>query len=391
MINLSLKSIQYYLIPHTQVGDLKDLVGRLRADKKMSSSESAELAEKRTALVAKLEDFESANRQLRTLLQSQHSAQVEAEQEAEQRQMLLRKLTEVDAVCQRQQKHIDDKSKLLSETSQALMAAQDQNKALLSLQTSLEHTRGHLQREVHKKEGEINRLQVALKSMEAELEKSRRDAASAADAIECAKGKIDSDKEALKKAAKIQKQRAQMSEQTVATLNRKLLEQEETIKELRVRAEGEDGQGGEKQMLEQEIQKLRSLLSEMEEQLANSRQSFETQMEELGDELKMKLKDAKKLKTENEKLTSSLAEFEEKLQRDDDEIRELRSKLKNYEDMAEEYQAQAKRANQVRFEGGVLNFRFVSSVSPQMNHYLPVYCSLNQKLCKNLFTFFPGV
>ena len=124
--------IQYYLIPDTQVGDLKDLVGRLRADKKMSSSESAELAEKRTALVAKLEDFESANRQLRTLLQSQHSAQVEAEQEAEQRQMLLRKLTEVDAVCQRQQKHIDDKSKLLSETSQALMAAQDQNKALLS-------------------------------------------------------------------------------------------------------------------------------------------------------------------------------------------------------------------------------------------------------------------
>ena len=90
------------------------------------------------------------------------SAQVEAEQEAEQRQMLLRKLTEVDSVCQRQQKHIEDKSKLLQETSQALAAAQDQNKALISLQASLEHTRGHLQREVHKKEGEINRLQVGI-------------------------------------------------------------------------------------------------------------------------------------------------------------------------------------------------------------------------------------
>jgi len=330
----------------TQVGDLKDLVSRLRADKKMSSTESAELAEKRTSLVAKLEDFESANRQLRTLLQSQHSAQVEAEQEAEQRQMLLRKLTEVDSVCQRQQKHIEDKSKLLQETSQALAAAQDQNKALISLQASLEHTRGHLQREVHKKEGEINRLQVALKSMEAEVEKSRRDVINASEFAESAKGKIDGDKEALKKAAKIQKQRALMSEQTVAKLNQKLLEQEEMIKTLNVQVEGEDGKGGEKELLEQEITKLRSLLSEMEDQLANSRQSFESQMEELGEELKIKLKDAKTLRSENERLTTSLAEFEENLKRDDDEIRELRAKLRNYEDMAEEYQTQAKRANQ---------------------------------------------
>ena len=83
--------------------------------------------------------------------------------------------------------------------------------------------------------------------------------------------------------------------------------------------------------------------------MANSRHSFETQMEELGEELKIKLKDAKTLRSENERLTTSLAEFEDKLRRDDDEIRELRSKLKNYEDMADEYQTQAKRANQVRF------------------------------------------
>jgi len=135
----------------TQVNQLKDFVARLRDDKKMTCGESAELAEKRSGLVAKLEDFEAANRQLRNLLQSQHRAQVGVEQETEQRQMLLRKLTEVDSICQQQQKHIDEKSKLLTEATRALEAAQDQNKALLSLQTSLEQTRGHLQREVHKK------------------------------------------------------------------------------------------------------------------------------------------------------------------------------------------------------------------------------------------------
>ena len=314
----------------------------------MSGAESAELAEKRTALVTRLQDFESANRQLRSLLQSQHSAQVEAEQEAEQRGMLLRKLTEVDAVCQRQQKHIDEKSKLLTETSQALMAAQDQNKALLSLQTSLEHTRGHLQREVHKKEGEINRLQVALKSVEVEVEKARRDVLSASEAASSAKEKVGGDKEALKKAVRIQKQRAQMSEQTVGTLNRKLIDQEETIKLLQTRLDGEGGAGGEKELLEQEIRKLRSLLTEMEEQLASSRHSFETQTEELAAELKVKLKDAKALKAENERLTASLDEFEEKLRGGDDVIRELRTKLKDYEEMADQYQTQAKRANQVR-------------------------------------------
>ena len=71
-------------------------------------------------------------------------------------------------------------------------------------------------------------------------------------------------------------------------------------------------------------------------------------MEELGEELKTKLRDARTLRTENERLTTSLAEFEEKLQKDDDEIRELRTKLRSYEEMAEEYQSQAKRANQVR-------------------------------------------
>ena len=98
--------------------------------------------------------------------------------------------------------------------------------------------------------------------------------------------------------------------------------------------------------MEEEITKLRSLLSEMEDQLANSRHSFETQMEELGEELKIKLKDAKTLRSENERLTTGLAEFEENLKRDDDEIRELRVKLRNYEDMTEGYQTQAKRANQ---------------------------------------------
>ena len=70
--------------------------------------------------------------------------------------------------------------------------------------------------------------------MEAEVEKSRRDVINASEFAESAKGKIDGDKEALKKAAKIQKQRALMSEQTVAKLNQKLLEQEEMIKTLKV-------------------------------------------------------------------------------------------------------------------------------------------------------------
>lgn len=333
-----------------RVNELKDLVHRLREDKKMSASDSAELAEKRTGLVNKLEEFEAANRELRNLLQSQHRQEVEQEQESEQRQMLLRKLTEVDSVCQRQQKHIDDKGKLLREATKALEAAQDQNKALLSLQTSLEQTRGHLQREVHKKEGDINRLQVTFKGMEGEVEKARKELANMADLLEAARDKTDGDKEALKKAAKIQKQRAQLSEQTVATLNQKLIEKDDFIAELRQENgvyQNETGKGDkDKELLEQEVRKLRSLISEMEQQLADSRTSFERQTEELAEELKIKLRDAKSLRAENERLTSSLHEWEEKLRHDDDEIRDLRSKLKNYEDMVEEYQSQAKRANQ---------------------------------------------
>jgi len=187
---------------------------------------------------------------------------------------------------------------------------------------------------------------VALKSLEAELDKARKDASALTENVESSKGKIDADKEALKKAAKIQKQRAQMSEQTVTTLNAKLVEKEEIIQGLKRKLGEENGTEGEKALLENEIKKLRNLLQEMEHQLADSRISFERQTEELAEELKVKLKELKSLRSENERLTNDLEEFESKLRGDDDEIRELRAKLKSHESMVEEYQVQARRANQ---------------------------------------------
>ncbi len=79
-----------------QVAALKDMIRRLRDDKRISSSDTAMLAKQKELLMERLADFEATNHSLRKMLRDRHEEEAASMRLSEQRDLLLRKLSETE-------------------------------------------------------------------------------------------------------------------------------------------------------------------------------------------------------------------------------------------------------------------------------------------------------
>ena len=82
------------------------------------------------------------------------------------------------------------------------MSEREQLQSMTDLQTSVSATRGHLQNQLRKREGDCNRMAVQLRKMENQLEQQQIDVDHAQGLLGAAKEKAASDKEALKRATR---------------------------------------------------------------------------------------------------------------------------------------------------------------------------------------------
>lgn len=117
----------------------------------------------RNELLHLIEQYERSNRQLKDNLRHQYHLEAEHAIRAEQYDTLKMHISEL----QNENQHIrhvlldreNDNIMLLNE----LERIRNQTIGFDTMKTSLEHNRAHLQRELYTKEGEINRLQCALR------------------------------------------------------------------------------------------------------------------------------------------------------------------------------------------------------------------------------------
>ena len=81
----------------------------------MSSSDSAMLAKQKELLMERLHDFESTNRALRRLLRDRHEQEAAGLRLSEQRDILLRKLSETEDTVQRMRGDILERDRVITD------------------------------------------------------------------------------------------------------------------------------------------------------------------------------------------------------------------------------------------------------------------------------------
>ncbi|XP_052092013.1 outer dense fiber protein 2-like isoform X1 [Mytilus californianus] len=334
-----------------QIGELRDALRRLREENRISSSDSNRLSRQKDLLLEKMADFEATNKALRRILREQHEYEAAAIRLGEQRDVLLKKLADSDRRNERIHIELDDRDRHIRELRGQISAQRnkikdnDEEVATLSgLQHSIEQTRAHLQKQLRQKEADCNRMAVQVRTVESSRAQDKIEIEHLTEMLAKAKDKAERDKEALKKATRVQKQRATKSHDALEQLSSQLLEKDAHVEELRSQLEQihprYDKVCKEKSQILAENSALKTRLGEVEALMDRVEHSSKSHTDTIVVELREKQQEVAYLKADNEKLKSSIATIEAKFRQADEELIQLRGNLKQYENLVEEYKSQ---------------------------------------------------
>ncbi|XP_052789750.1 outer dense fiber protein 2-like isoform X2 [Mya arenaria] len=331
-----------------QASSLRDLIRKFRQDSRISQGDSAKLSKQKDLLLEKLADFEATNRTLRRFLREQHKQEAAAVRLGEQRDMLIKKLADTDISNERLKSELIDRDRMVAELRVQIESNREENLQLTKLQSSMEATRGHLQKELRTKEADCNRMAVQIRTLESDCAQQTIEIDHLRNLVATAKERAERDKEALKKATRVQKQKAAMSEDRAEQLAAELLEKDAKLEDVRTSLE-EVSLRLEKSVKERsqsaaENTALKTRMEELESLLERVDHNSKVQIEELTSKLHSRASEASGLSLENERLKSAITTIETKFAQADEELMQLRSNLKHYENLVDEYKTQMNRS-----------------------------------------------
>ncbi|KAL9988685.1 hypothetical protein ACROYT_G003159 [Oculina patagonica] len=330
-----------------QMIKLRDTVRRLKEDKRMSAADTTLLTRQREMLLQKLDEFERTNKALRRLLREQQATEEEHDHLRKQQEVLLKRLTQSDTTNERLQVEVSERDRQIETLLTQVEADKDQAVAFEELKKTMETTRAHLQNQLRSKEMENGRLSVQIRSLEDQYEQGRLELEHMQGLIAAQRDKNSREKEALKKAARIQKDRVSEREKDLEDLQEKLAERDMTLNETK-RAEASLKE--EKGDAELEIRTLKSRVRELHELVDTTEKAAQSNSETLATKLSTRTQEVNTLRLENEQLKADIAALEERLH---EEEQRAASKIDKYRREAEdcknrlyEYEADAQRIQQ---------------------------------------------
>uniref|UniRef100_A0A8B9EP08 Outer dense fiber protein 2 n=1 Tax=Anser cygnoides TaxID=8845 RepID=A0A8B9EP08_ANSCY len=318
-----------------QIHALKNTIGRLNIEKHMSSSDINTLTRQKELLLQKLSTFEETNRTLRELLREQHNREVSSTM-LEQQGVLLKRLADSDA-----EKVVSKQKQLFLQNGKA---ERDQAKTESELSKSMEAVRGHLQAQLRNKEAENNRLTVQIRNLERNEAQHKAEVELIKEQLKELRQKTDHDKEALKKALRAQKERAERSEEYAEQLTVQLAEKDSYVGEALSTLESWRSRYNkvvkDKSDLELEIVTLNSRMADLLEQQTTLEDRMREDRDALVDKLHQQTTETTSFKMENERLKASVVPMEEKLNQAHMEVQQLKNSVRNYEGLIETYKSQ---------------------------------------------------
>ncbi|XP_029624570.1 outer dense fiber protein 2 isoform X4 [Salmo trutta] len=329
-----------------QVSALRETVTKMRSSSasRMSGSESSFLARQKELLLQKLETFESTNLTLRHLLREQHGREMESMRISEQKDILLKRLTNTEAENSHLVLKLQEKEREVNQLTTLMDTEKENAKTTGELSKVLESTRAHLQSQLRSKEADNNRLAVQIKNLERAANQQQGEMDHLLEQLRGLKLQAESDKEALKRATRAQKHRAERSEDTAGQLRAQLLDMENQMVEALSAAENWRGRHTQemkdKTQLDMEVSVLNSRVSDLTEQLHGTEDKARAEREGLLDRLHSLTTEGTHAKLENQSLKAMLSAVEEKLTLSQSEVQHVKASVKQYESLVDSYKTQ---------------------------------------------------
>lgn len=330
-----------------QLIKLRDTIRKLKEDKRMSAADTTLLTRQREMLLQKLDEFERTNKALRRLLREQQATEEEHDHLRKQQEVLLKRLTQSDTTNERLQVELTERDRQIETLLAQVEADKDQAVAFEELKKTMETTRAHLQNQLRSKEMECGRLSVQIRSLEDQYEQGRIELEHMQGLIAAHRDKNSREKDALKKAARIQKDRVSERDKDLEVLQEKLAEKDLALSETK-RAEASLKE--EKSDAEIEIKTLKNRLKEMHELVDTTEKAAQSNSDSLTTKLSTRTQEVNTLRLENEQLKADIGALEERLheeeQRAANKIDKYRREAEDSKNRLYEYEAEAQKMHQ---------------------------------------------
>lgn len=313
-----------------QLVKLRDTVRKLKEDKRMSAADTTLLTRQREMLLQKLDEFERTNKGLRRLLREHQESEEDHDHLRKQQEVLLKRLTQSDTTNERLQLEVVERDRQIETLLTQVEADKDQAVAFEELKKTMETTRAHLQNQLRTKEMDSNRLSVQIRSLEEQCEQGRLELEHMQGLLTAQREKSAREKDALKKAARLQKDRVSEREKDLEVLQEKLADRDMELSETK---RAEQSLKEEKGDSELEIKTLKSRLKELHEMVESTAQEAQSNSSALAAKLSNRTQEVSALRLENEQLKADIAALEERLH---EEEQKATSKIDRYRREAEE-------------------------------------------------------
>ncbi|XP_042686611.1 outer dense fiber protein 2 isoform X2 [Centrocercus urophasianus] len=327
-----------------EIHALKNTIERLNLEKHMSSSDINMLTRQKELLLQKLSTFAETNRTLRELLREQHERERDAQKILQKQGVLLKMLADSDTEKLQLQMRLQEKEKEINNLALQIQEEKEQAKTAGELSKSLESVRGHLQAQLRHKEAENNRLSTQIQNLECSEAQHKAEVECIKEQLKELRQKAGRDKEALKKALRAQKERAERSEECAGQLAVQLAEKDNYVAEALSTLESWRSRYNkvvkDKSDLELEMVTVNSRIAELLEQQADLEDRMREDRDALMDKLHQQTTETTSFRMENERLKASVVPMEEKLNQAHMEVQQLKSSVRNYEDLIETYKSQ---------------------------------------------------
>ncbi|XP_019357102.1 PREDICTED: outer dense fiber protein 2-like isoform X1 [Gavialis gangeticus] len=309
----------------------------------LSTSDVIKISKQEALLLKELEAFRYAKELLLHLLQTTDHKEVSSEHIDILMQKLVETETEIDAL----KKEMLERERHIQELSSQLQLEKANAQKADHLSKSVEAVQGHLQYQIKRKEMENDQLQTKIQSLEKKITEWKFQIGEYKHQILALKETSEQKKNALKKATRVQKQRAERFEAAVENLTSKIKEREVKLSEIlsasSVWKSHHEKAVEEKTVLEIKTETLKKQITNLLEELENIEDHRRISNKEILGKLNSVNSETENIHLENARLKASLAVLENNTVSAEAELLVLQEKAKQQENLVEQYGTQVQK------------------------------------------------
>ncbi|KAM9129927.1 protein BCAP isoform 2-T2 [Pangshura tecta] len=309
----------------------------------LSTSDMIKISKEEDLLIKELEALKHIKGLLLYLLRTTEHKEISSKQI----DILMKKVTENETENDGLRKETLETEKRIVELSSQLQ--QEKANALKAdhLSKSVEAVQAHLQCQIHKKEAENDHLKSKIQTLEKKITEWKLQNGKHKHQILAVKETNEQKKKALKKATRAQKQRAECFEASVEKLTSKIRKREVKLSEVlsasSVWKNHHEKAVEEKTQLEVQFETLKKQITNLLEDLKKIQDRGRNSNEEIHGKLNSISSESANIRLENAKLKALLAALEDNTVSAEAELLNLQEKVKQQENLAEQYKTQVQK------------------------------------------------